>query len=149
LDKILDICRQNHAKIRDYFKQNKHFKIRYIEGDCGITLFLLFGTKEEAAKFGECVKAEGVSTGATSACKNLITQYPIKSKKLAHDSMPPFGRGFEGESMEYDTEKSCPNTDRIVERYVAISIGPQYTEEDVGDLIKAIDKVDENLYSAF
>lgn len=147
LDTILETCRKNHARVRDYFKRNKHFKIRYIEGDCGITLFLLFNTKEEAGRFGECLKAEGVTVGATSACKNLIPQYPIKTKKLTHDSMPPFGKGYDGENIEYDTEKTCPNTDRLVERYVAMGIGPQYTEEDVGDLIKAIEKVDMNLYS--
>lgn len=147
LDKILDTCRKYHARIRDYFKQNLHFKIRYVEGDCGITLFLLFNSKEEAEKFGGCLKAEGVTIGATSACRNLIHQYPVKTKKLAHDSMPPFGKGYEGENIEYDSEKSCPNTDKIVERYVAMGVGPQYTEADVNDLIKAIEKVDMNLYS--
>jgi dTDP-4-amino-4,6-dideoxygalactose transaminase len=60
--------------------------------------------------------------------------------------MPPFGKGFEGENIEYDSEKLCPNTDRIVERYVVMSIGPQYTEADVEDMVKAIEKVDINLY---
>jgi 8-amino-3,8-dideoxy-alpha-D-manno-octulosonate transaminase len=146
LDTMLGICRKNHAMVREYFKNNRNFKIRYTDGDCGITVFLLFGTKEEAVKFGECLKAEGVRIGATSACKNLVPQYPIKSKKLAHASLPPFGKGFDGENYEYDNEKCCPNTDRISERFLGMGIGPQYTDEDVGDLINAIEKVSANLY---
>lgn len=146
LDLIIDTCRKYHKKIREHFEGNKHFKIRYIDGDCGITLFMLFKTKEEADRFKECLAAEGVTLGATSACRNLIPQYPIKNKKLVHDALPPFGKGFDGESIVYDSEKMCPNTDRIVERYVAMGIGPQYSEEDISDLIKAIEKVDMNLY---
>lgn len=146
LDWILGTCRKYHAKIREYFRQNTHFKIRFFEGDCGITLFLLFASKAEASKFGECLKAEGVRLGATSACKNLVPTYPIKSKRLANDSLPPFGKGFEGEHIQYDPAECCPNTDGIVERYVAMGIGPQFTDKDIWDLIKAIEKVDRNLY---
>jgi 8-amino-3,8-dideoxy-alpha-D-manno-octulosonate transaminase len=147
LDKILAICRRHHQQVREHFKHNRHFKIRYTDGDCGITLFLMFGTKEEADKFGECLQAEGVVTGATSACKNLVSEYPIKSKKLVHDALPPFGRGYDGRGIEYDVEKCCPKTNRIVNQYVALGMGPLYTDEDVGDIIKAVEKVDRNLFS--
>jgi 8-amino-3,8-dideoxy-alpha-D-manno-octulosonate transaminase len=145
LDKILGICRSHHAKVRAHLKDNKHFRIRYMEGDCGITVFMLFNTKEEAVKFEECLKAEGVRTGATSACRNLVPQYPIKNKKLVHDLLPPFGRGFDGEHVVYDNS-CCPRTDGIVERYVAFGIGPQYTEKHIDDILRAIDKVCDNLY---
>lgn len=145
LDKIVGICRKNHAKVREHLKNNRHFRIRYMEGDCGITVFMLFDTREEAVKFEECLKAEGVITGATSACRNLIPAYPVASKKLVHDALPPFGKGFDGEHIVYDN-KCCPHTDRIVERYVAFGIGPQYTDENINQLLKAIDKVSENLY---
>lgn len=59
LDKIVGICRKNHAKVREHLKNNRHFRIRYMEGDCGITVFMLFDTREEAVKFEECLKAEG------------------------------------------------------------------------------------------
>ena len=146
LDMILDITRRHHAEIRAVFKQNKHFKIRYIDGDCGITLFMLFPTKQEAAKFGECLQAEGITLGASSACKNLVLQYPIKNKKLIHDSLPPFGFGFAGYETVYNPLVCCPNTDELVERNVALVVGPQYSDEDVKDIIMAIEKVDRNLY---
>jgi 8-amino-3,8-dideoxy-alpha-D-manno-octulosonate transaminase len=147
LDSILSICRRHHQQVRERFRQNPHFKIRYTEGDCGITLFLMFGTKEEADTFGECLRAEGVVTGATSACKNLVSEYPIMSKELVHDALPPFGSGHDGNRIEYDVRRCCPNTDRIVSRYVALGMGPLYSDQDVEDIITAIDKVDRNIYS--
>ena len=147
LDRILERCREYHKKIRDHFNQNRHFKIRYVDGDCGITLFMLFGTKEEAEKFNNCLVAEGIPSGPTSHCENIVSQYPIKSKNLVHDSLPPFGKGFNGECIKYDIEKCCPNTDKISERFVAIGVGPMYSDEDVEDIIRAIAKVDMYLYS--
>ncbi len=145
LNAMLDICRGNHKRIREHLKNNKHFRIRYMEGDCGITVFMLFDTKDEALSFEACLKAEGVATGATSACKNIVPQYPIKNKKMVHDSLQPFGKGFAGEFVTYDRQ-CCPKTDGIVERYVAFAIGPQYTQENISDILKAIDKVYAILY---
>ena len=53
-----------------------------MEGDCGITVFMLFDTREEAVKFEECLKAEGITGALTSACRNLIPAYPVASKSL-------------------------------------------------------------------
>jgi dTDP-4-amino-4,6-dideoxygalactose transaminase len=107
---------------------------------------LRFGTKEEADRFGECLQAEGVVTGATSACKNLVSEYPIKSRKLVHDALPPFGSGYGGHGIEYEVAKCCPKADRIVNQYVALGMGPLYTDEDVADIMTAIEKVDRSLY---
>ncbi|MCL2748379.1 MAG: DegT/DnrJ/EryC1/StrS family aminotransferase [Oscillospiraceae bacterium] len=148
LDGIIEICRKNHRKLRAAFENNRHFKIRYVPGECGNTLFMLFSTKAEADQFGECLATEGIPLGATSACKNLLAVYPIKTKKAPHGSLPPFGAGCEGEHIVYDTETCCPQTNRIVERYVAIAIGPQFADGDIDDLIRAIEKVDYWLYNA-
>jgi len=145
LDKVIAICGKNHETIRESLGSSRRFKVRYADGDCGNTLFMLFKTKNEAHEFEAAIKAEGIPTGATSACRNLLANYPIKNKKLANDKLPPFGKGFEGEHIIYDRERDCPNTDDYVNRYVAVAIGPQFTEHDIGDLIKAIKKVDELL----
>lgn len=147
LDMILEKCRTSHKKIREHFNKNRHFKIRYTEGDCGITLFMLFKTAEEAKKFRICLESEGISTGGTSACENLTDDYFIKSKRLAHDSLPPFATGFNGENVEYSSKKCCPHTNNIIERYVAVGIGPLYAEEDINDIKEAIEKVDASLYA--
>ncbi|HBP38482.1 MAG TPA: hypothetical protein DD640_07040 [Clostridiales bacterium] len=145
LDQILGRCRLLHQKVRDHFSQNQHFRIRYTDGDCGIAIFLLFATAGEADQFRKCLEAEGIQVGAASACSNLLQQYPIKSQKLVHDALPPFGSGFAANISGFSPE-SCPNTNLILGRYLAISIGPQFTDEDVMDIITAIDKVDANLY---
>ena len=142
LDMMIGICRTNHERLRERFASNRRFVVRHADGECGVTFFMLFKSKQEAARFGECLAAEGVPLGATSACKNLLASYPVKSKKMPHDSLPPFGAGFDGEHAVYDSFTSCPNTDGFVGRYVAVAVGPQFTESDIDDLITAIEKVD-------
>lgn len=145
LGRILDTCRKYHSEIREQFKLNEHFRIRFIEGDCGITLFLQFASKEKAMRFSKSLEVERVRLGATSACKNLVPVYPIKSRKLANDALPPFGKGFEGENIHYDPSTCCPNTDGIAERYVATGLGPQFKGEDIADLIRIIERADREL----
>lgn len=147
LDIILEKCRNHHKRIRDHFASNDHFVFRYADGDCGITLFMLFKTAEEALKFSKCLEAEGIPVGSSSYCLNMLDQYPIKTRKMVHGALQPFGRGFEGEKVIYESSRDCPSTNGITSRYIAIGIGPMYSDEDVGDIIKAIEKVDSNLYA--
>ncbi len=146
IENILANCRRSHKMVRDAFADNKNFKIRYTEGDCGMALFLRFATVAEADRFMECLCAEGINVGAASACCNMLHEYPIKSRKMAHHDMAPFGKGCAGENVVYD-ENACAQTDDILARNIAISLGPLYTEDDVNDIIKAIEKVDANLYA--
>jgi len=146
IESILSSCRRYHKEIRERFMDSAHFKIRWAEGDCGITVFMLFPTAEEAARFQECLSAEGIPLGPKSACRNLISQYPVKTKTLAHSALPPFGKGFSGEFTDYGILGQGMKTDDILARIIAISIGPQYTDSDISDIIRAIEKVDVNLY---
>ncbi len=146
MENILASCRKSHKMVRDAFADNKHFKIRYTEGDCGMALFFMFDTVAEADRFKECMLAEGINVGAASACCNMLHEYPIKSRKMAHPAMAPFGKGCPGENVVFD-ENACAKTDEILARNIAISLGPLYTEDDVNDIIKAIDKVITALYA--
>jgi 8-amino-3,8-dideoxy-alpha-D-manno-octulosonate transaminase len=146
LDNILSICRRHHKKIRDNFKDNPHFKIRWAEGDCGVAVFILFPTAAEAKKFQDCLSAEGIPVGPKSACRNIMNEYPVKNKALIHDMLPPFGKGFNGESTDYIKLNAEMKTDGIAARFVAVSIGPQYADKDIDDIICAIKKVEECLY---
>ncbi|NLT14557.1 MAG: aminotransferase class I/II-fold pyridoxal phosphate-dependent enzyme [Clostridiales bacterium] len=145
IDRILSSCRSHHEKIRDYFSENKHFTIRYTEGDCGMAVFMLFDSADEAETFEKCLKAEGIQVGAASACANLLNEYPIKSRQMVHSALPPFGAGCAGEHVRFNPE-DCPNTDKILSRYRAVSIGATYREEDIDDIIRAIEKVCKNIY---
>jgi 8-amino-3,8-dideoxy-alpha-D-manno-octulosonate transaminase len=144
---ILEKCRKNHRKIKESFKSSKHFTFRPVdEGECGITLFMKFATAEEASVFSKALAAEGIPIGPSSACSNLLARYPIKSKKMAQENMPPFGKGYAGEGVVYDSTVLCPNTNGILSRYVAVPIAPLYSDEDVDDIIRGIEKVEQGLY---
>ena len=145
LGNMLAKCRAYHKKMRDAFAGNARFGYRFQEGDCGITFFMIFKTPAEAGRFNAALVAEGLSTGAVTGSKNLVKHYPVKSKKLVHDKLPPFGKGFDGEAYVYDVEAHCPNTDDIIGRCIAVTIGVQFTEEDIDDIIAGIKKVDANL----
>ncbi len=146
METILANCRKSHKMIREHFANSKNYKIRYTEGDCGMAIFMMFATAAEADRFKECMCAEGINVGAASACCNMLHEYPIKSRKMAHPAMAPFGKGCAGENVTFD-ENACPVTDEILARNIAISLGPLYTEADVNDIIKAIEKVEANLYA--
>ena len=146
LDDILSICRKYHEKIRDNFIDNPHFKLRYIEGDCGVSVFMLFPAAQEAKRFQDCLSAEGIPVGPKSACRNIMTEYPVKNKALTNDMLPPFGKGFSGEPVEYEKLNADMKTDGIAARLAAVSIGPQYSDQDISDIICAIKKVEECLY---
>jgi 8-amino-3,8-dideoxy-alpha-D-manno-octulosonate transaminase len=146
LEGILNICRRHHKRFRDSFADNPHFSVRWVEGDCGISIFMLFPTANEAKKFQDCLTAEGIPVGPKSACRNLMNDYPIKNKLMIHPAMPPFGKGYNGEHVDYHKLSLAMKTDAINARFVAISIGPQYSDADMSDIIEAVAKVDEGLY---
>ena len=104
-------------------------------------MFFMFKTQEEAGYFQSALEAEGIPTGPKSACRNLMAQHPVQSKHLPHPMLPPFGKGHAGEWMDYHKENEGMKTDGILERMAAIAIGPQYSDDDVGDIIMAIEKV--------
>lgn len=141
LDHILDTCRSAHKRIREHLAGNPHFSIRYEEGDCGLAFIMLMPEKGVAERFSAAMNAEGIPCGPTSFCCNLVSDYPIRTKAMANPDMPPFGKGFDGESIVYDAAAMCPHTDGYVERFVAIGIGPLYTDREIDDIIAALDKV--------
>ena len=143
---ILAACRKSHAAIRERFKDNPHFTVRWVEGDCGVSVFMLFAAPAEAKRFQECLAAEGVPVGPKSACRNIMDEYPIKTKAMSNAGMPPFGKGFNGEFTDYARLGAGFKTNEIISRYAAVSIGPQYSERDIADITAAIDKVDKCLY---
>ncbi|MBQ5951702.1 MAG: DegT/DnrJ/EryC1/StrS family aminotransferase [Lachnospiraceae bacterium] len=138
---ILETCRRHQKMLRDAFADCPLFQIRYEEGDCGFCFLVLFRDKETAKRFADAVTAEGIPCGPTSYCCNLVDQYPIKSRAMYNDLMAPFGPGCDAEHVTFASEKDCPHTNGIVDRFMAISAGPLYTDEDMEDIIRAVDKV--------
>lgn len=138
---ILERCRATHRVLREHIAAHPGVTVRYREGDCGIALILLLKDRETAERFGACMEAEGIAYGPTSACCDLLGKDPIRSKRMVHPDLPPFGAGFDGEHIVYAPAAQCPNTDGIVERIVALGIGPLYGDEEIADILHAFDKV--------
>ena len=139
LPTILERCRAGHRRIREAFKDSSLFSFRPVdEGDCGITVFMLFETPELAARFHSELANRKIPVGTTSACCSLPDTKRIKNKGMVNKNNPPFGPGFAGEYMVYDSAAVCPNTSKIRERYISFGIGPLYTDEDINDIICAI-----------
>ena len=141
LPRILETCRRHQRMLIESFSACPGFTIRHVDGECGFAFILLLHSKEEAIRFSAAVTAEGIPCGPTSYCCNLVDQYPIKSKAMFHPAMPPFGKGFDGEDLVWTSEAVCPRTNGLVDRFVAISHGPLYTDDDIADIIHAVDKV--------
>lgn len=146
LDQILDTCRSAHKRIREHLAGNPNFSIRYEEGDCGLAFIILMPTKEVADRFSAAMNAEGIPCGPTSFCCNLVTDYPAKTKAMVNPNLPPYGKGFDGENLVFDAATICPHTDDYVARFVAVGIGPLFTEQEIDDIIAAIDKVNAAIF---
>lgn len=138
---ILSVCRAAHKRLRETVSKYGRFGVRFEEGDCGLAFIMLMQNKADAERLTEALVAEGIPCGPTSFCCNLINEYPIKSKAQVNPNMPPFGKGFDGEAVVYDASKDCLHTDGLVERFVAIGLGPLYGEEEVNDIARALEKV--------
>lgn len=143
---ILETCRRHQKMLINAFQNCPGFQIRHVEGECGFAFIVLLKTREEAKRFADAVSAEGIPCGPTSYCCNLVDQYPIKSKAMFHPDMPPFGKWCDAEFTEYSSEKDCPHTNDLVSRFMAISHGPLYTDDDIRDIIRAVDKVSKNMF---
>lgn len=147
LDDIIATCRKWHEVLREHVSSWKEISVRYEIGDCGIAFVMLFPTKDLSEKFIKYMNAEGIPCQLTSACCNLMHKYPIKSRVLVHEQLPPFGTGFEVGNIVYDVKTDCPNTDAILERCAGIGIGPTYTQQEISDIILAMDKVYPYIFS--
>lgn len=138
---ILDRCRTGWTRIRNALAQGPFTLRPFVDSDCGFTLFLRFPDAGEASRFADALKAEGIPAGPTSSCCVLPDQYPIKSRKMYRDDLPPFAPGFNGEHAVYDSAADTPNTNRLLGEYVAIPIGALYGDAEYEDIIAAVTKV--------
>jgi len=110
------------------------------DGAAGIAFYMDLGTPVRGRWLKKALAAEGIRVGPSSSCKNLLQDAFITSKRLAHPALPPFGADWPGEHVVYSPE-SCPNTDDILESLVCVAMSPNYTEQDIEDIARAIIKV--------
>lgn len=141
---ILDITRRLHRRIREQLiTKCTGIKFRQaddIDGDAGIAFYIDLDTPDRAKRFSEALAAEGIRVGPSSSCSNILQDPLIQSKAMVHPALPPFGKGWPGESVQYSPDL-CPNCDRILQSMLCVALVPHMTDGDADDVAEAIVKV--------
>ncbi len=145
LRKLETICaalRANAKKVREGIADLPGLKLRKsgdIEGDLGMRVFLDLGNRERRDRFLRAVRAEGLSAAGPGGSVILPVDARVVNKATVHPDWPSF-TSPEGKAIQYGPE-CCPRTIDILNRHGGVTIGPQYSDADVADVVKIIRKV--------
>jgi len=145
LKKLETICQRirGHArKVRDGISDLPGLKLRKspdLEGELGSVVFLDLGTKQRRDKFMKAMDAEGVPASPPGGSAILPIQERIEKKVTIHPAWPSF-QSPEGRAIRYGRE-CCPRTIDILGRHAGVAMDPNFDEDDVSDIIRAIRKV--------
>lgn len=149
LDKLKGICERNHnfgMGITAGIKGLKGIAPHKITdgGDCTYWFYMFRVDKKELGidrnEFAEALRAEGITCGAgyIDCC---IYEYDIFKKQNAYPGTKfPFVSEEFGTNASYETG-ICPNAEAIVNTVVYIPVKPYFTDVDLKDVVKGINKV--------
>jgi hypothetical protein len=85
------------------------------------------------------MRAEGVSASGPGGSVILPTDERIEKKVTIHPEWPSFNTP-QGKAIRYGAE-CCPRTIDILGRAGGVIMDPNFSEEDLNDVVKAIRKV--------
>ena len=142
LDTICKGLRKNARKVREGIADLPGLKLRKTpdqEGDLGVTVFLDHGTRERRDRFLRALRAEGIHASGPSGSVILPADQRIANKATIHPDWPSFNSP-EGKAIRYGRE-ACPRTIDIIGRTGGVIMDPNFTENDVKDIVRAIRKV--------
>ena len=142
LDTICARLRANARKVREGIADLPGLKLRKSadpEGDLGVTVFLDHGTSARRDKFLRALRAEGIGASGPGGSVILPADPRIEKKVTIHPDWPSFNTP-QGKAIRYGRE-SCPRTIDILGRMGGVIMDPNFTEEDLQDIIRAIRKV--------
>jgi 8-amino-3,8-dideoxy-alpha-D-manno-octulosonate transaminase len=142
LGTICERLRRNARKVREGIADLPGLKLRKMadpEGDLGVTVFLDMGTRERRDWFLRALRAEGISASGPGGSVILPTDDRIEGKATIHPDWPSFNSPA-GKAIRYGAE-SCPRTIDILGRHGGVIMDPNFSDEDLQDIIKAIRKV--------
>jgi 8-amino-3,8-dideoxy-alpha-D-manno-octulosonate transaminase len=142
LETILSLFRRTARSIREQIQNVPGIKLRQIpdlDGEIGLAIYVLLGTKELRDKFVAAMRAENVPASPPSGSLVLPTAPYIENKVALHADWPSFNTP-QGKAMRYGAG-CCPRTTDIFQRAAGIPLGPKYTESDANDIVTAIRKV--------
>jgi len=145
LKKLETICgglRRNARKVREGIADLPDLKLRKTpdeKGDLGVTVFLDHGTRRRRDQFLRALRAEGIAATGPGGSVILPTVDRIEQKLTVHPDWPSFSSP-EGKAIRYGAE-CCPRTIDIHGRTGGVIMDPNFTDEELDDVIRAIRKV--------
>jgi 8-amino-3,8-dideoxy-alpha-D-manno-octulosonate transaminase len=142
LDTICSRLRANAKKVREGIADLPGLKMRKTpdqEGDLGVTVFLDHGDRERRDKFLRALRAEGIGASGPGGSVILPIDERIEKKSTVHPDWPSFNTP-QGKAIRYGAE-CCPRTIDIIDRMGGVIMDPNFTEDDLKDIVKAIRKV--------
>lgn len=142
LDTICTSLRRNSRKVREAIADLPQIKMRKsfdLEGDLGVTVFLDMGTRARRDRFLRALAAEGVPGSGPGGSVILPADGRIEKKVTVHPDWPSFNTP-QGKAIRYGAE-SCPRTVDILGRHGGPIMDPNFTDEELQDMVRAIRKV--------
>jgi len=142
LDTICSRLRANSRKVREGIADLPGLKLRKTadeQGDLGVTIFLDHGDRRQRDRFLRALRAEGIAASGPGGSVILPVDKRIESKATVHPGWPSFNTP-EGKAIRYGAE-CCPRTIDIINRTGGVIMDPNFTEDDLKDIIRAIRKV--------
>lgn len=114
-------------------------------GDCGITVMIYLPTRDEAKRFSEALRWEGIPNGTIYnqgvPDRHIYTHWDYVLNKWSSD---PTGYPWSPQYYKGDVEYSpdmCPVTLGLLGRAVSIGISQRHTDADADDIVRGIEKV--------
>lgn len=142
LDTICKRVRANALVVREGIADLPGLKLRKShdrEGDIGVGVFLDLGSHARREKYLKAMSAEGVPASPPGGSVILPTAERIEKKVTIHPDWPSF-QSPEGKAIRYGAA-CCPRTIDILGRHAGVMIDPNFSDEDLKDIVRAIRKV--------
>ncbi len=142
LETICSRLRANAKKVREGIADLPGLKLRKTpdqEGDLGVTVFLDHGTRQRRDAFLRALRAEGIAASGPGGSVILPVDKRIEDKVTAHPDWPSFNTP-QGKAIRYGSE-CCPRTIDIIGRFGGVIMDPNFSEQDLNDIVRAIRKV--------
>jgi 8-amino-3,8-dideoxy-alpha-D-manno-octulosonate transaminase len=149
LETICQALRSKSRKVREGIADLPGLKMRKtpdLEGDLGVTIFLDHGNRERRDRFLRALRAEGIAASPPGGSVILPIDERIENKVTVHPDWPSFNTP-QGKAIRYGRE-NCPQTIDVQQRLGGVIMDPNFTDEDINDIVKAIRKVYLAMYAA-
>jgi len=132
LDKLLSVTRRNKEKIKNGISDIDGIEFRDVpdpRGDTSICLMFFLPTPEKAQRFAEALRAENIDGPGYGTHVSYI---PGKHDMHVYIYWDPL--------LRY-SEKTCPNTLKLLGRTVHMDVSPLLTEDDIDSIVQGFHKV--------